>query len=151
MNASSPFGPLRELCRDRRIDADLHAVLFSVGQRLFDLLVDRLPAIDALAPVGHHWLRARHRLVVLGAVLVDVDLDAADARFGIGQHRVRFEIRDALLQFGQLLEQFLPLGIGGLLRRRRVQSDVELNILVRGDSYSLRRKAVRPADTTVTV
>ena len=92
------LGPLRELRRDGGVDADLHAVLLGVGERLFDLLVDRLAAIDALATVGHDRLRARHLLVVLLAVLVDEHLDAADARFRFGQHRVRFEVRDSLLQ-----------------------------------------------------
>ena len=128
---------LRKLRRDGGIDADTHAVFFGVGQRLFDLLVDRLPAIDALAPVGDGRLRSGHLLVVLVAVLVDEDFDAPHACFGLRQHGVRFEVGDALLELGDLLEQFLPLGVGRLCSGRGIERDVELHVLVGGDRHTL--------------
>jgi hypothetical protein len=128
--SDSSTGTLGELGRDRRVNADLHLVLVRGCQGFFDLLVDRLAAVDALAAVGHHRLRPRYLFVVLLPVLVHEDLDAPDPRFGLGQHGVRFQIGDALLELRQLLQQLLPLRLRRRLRRCRVQRDVELRRLV---------------------
>jgi hypothetical protein len=58
------FGPLRELGTDRRIDADLHVVLFGIGQRLFDFFADSLAAVNALASIGDGTLRSGNLFVV---------------------------------------------------------------------------------------
>ena len=63
------------------------------------------PAVHALALVGDFLLSARNGLVVLVSVLVDVDLDALDARLGLRQHRAGFEIGDALLERLDAVEQ----------------------------------------------
>ena len=80
------LGSLPELGRDRGVDADLDVALLGIGERLFDLLVDGLTPIDALAAIGDDRLRSRDLFVVLLAACTttrgatkDVELDDAGA------------------------------------------------------------------------
>ena len=81
--------------------------------------------------------RSGYLLVVLVAVLVDVHFDAPHACLGLRKHGVRFQVRDALLEVGHLLEQVLPLGVGRLCSGRGIERDVELHVLVSRDRHTL--------------
>jgi hypothetical protein len=56
---------------------------------------------------------------------VDKYLDAPDARFRLRQHGARLQIRDALLEGRNSLQQLLTLELGGLGRSRRRDRNVE--------------------------
>ena len=105
-------GPAGTLQDGRRVHTELHRLIGGAGHRFFDLLVDRLAPVDALALIGRGFLRARRRLIVLGAVLVHVDLDAPDARLGLGQDGARLEVAEPLLQHLDAIEKRLTLGVG---------------------------------------
>jgi hypothetical protein len=56
---------------------------------------------------------------------VDKYLDAPDARFRLRQHGARLQIRDALLEGRNSLQQLLTLELGGLGRSRCRDRNVE--------------------------
>ena len=143
---SAPSVRFANWVRDRRIDADFHVVLFGIGQRLFDFFADGLAAVNALASIGDGTLRSGNLFVVFVPVCVNEHLDAADARFRLGQNGVRFQVGHALFEFRHLLQQLLPLRIGGLRGGGGIERDVELDVLIRGDRDTLpakRRQARR--------
>ena len=127
------FPPLGELRRHRRVHADRHAVAGRVLEGRVDLLADRLAPIGALALVGNHRLRPGHLRVVLLPVLIDEHLDALHPRFRLREHRARLQIGDALLERGDLLQQFLTLAFSGGGRGRRIERDIELLLPVLRD------------------
>src|SRR6185369_6904293 len=95
------------------------ALVLRRGKRLFDLFIDGLPAIDTFTLVADFLLCARYRFVVHVLVLVYVDLDALDARLGLRQNGLGFEIGNALLELLDAVQQQLRVGDVAACRRSR--------------------------------
>ncbi len=107
-----PLRLMGDLERRHVVDADFDAVRALLGERVADLVLDRLAPMRELTLIGGHLLRPRHLVVVLVAVLVHPDADLLDQHLRRGQHGGRLEVGQALFERVDAVEQRLPIRVG---------------------------------------